>query len=72
MWLVRICVGRDPETRKREYIGKYIHVGLCNAHPPEPLQKPAEIVRSKRLILHRRSRLLFAVPELGDFGLPKG
>lgn len=27
-WLVRIYVGRDPETRKRKYIGKFIHGGL--------------------------------------------
>jgi hypothetical protein len=24
-WLVRIYVGRDPETRRRKYIGKFIH-----------------------------------------------
>ena len=28
MWMVRIYVGRDPETRKRKYIGKSIHGGL--------------------------------------------
>jgi integrase len=27
-WLVRIYVGRDPETRRRRYIGKFIHGGL--------------------------------------------
>jgi hypothetical protein len=27
-WLVRIYVGRDTETRKRKYIGKFIHGGL--------------------------------------------
>jgi hypothetical protein len=27
-WLVRIYAGRDPETRKRKYIGKSIHGGL--------------------------------------------
>lgn len=30
-WLVRFCVGRDPETRRRKYIGKFIHGGLRNA-----------------------------------------
>ena len=30
-WLVRIYVGRDPETRKRRYIGKFIHGGLRSA-----------------------------------------
>jgi hypothetical protein len=28
MWMVRIYVGRDPETRKRTYIGKSINGGL--------------------------------------------
>ena len=28
MWMVRIYVGRDPETRKRKYISKSIHGGL--------------------------------------------
>jgi integrase len=28
MWMVRIYVGRDPETCKRKYIGKSIHGGL--------------------------------------------
>ena len=28
MWMVRIYVGRDPETGKRKYIGKSIHGGL--------------------------------------------
>jgi len=27
-WMVRIYVGRNPETRKRKYIGKSIHGGL--------------------------------------------
>jgi len=27
-WLVRIHVGRDPETRRRKYFGKFIHGGL--------------------------------------------
>jgi len=27
-WLVRIYVARDPETRKRKYVGKFIHGGL--------------------------------------------
>ena len=27
-WLVRIYVGRDPETRRRKYFGKLIHGGL--------------------------------------------
>jgi integrase len=27
-WLVRIYVGRNPETRKRKHIGKFIHGGL--------------------------------------------
>ena len=30
-WLVRIYVGRNPETRRRKYIGKFIHGGLCAA-----------------------------------------
>jgi integrase len=30
-WLVRIYVGRDPETRRRKYIGKFIHSGLRSA-----------------------------------------
>jgi integrase len=30
-WLVRIYVGRDPETRRRKYIGKFIHGGLRTA-----------------------------------------
>lgn len=30
-WLVRIYVGRDPETRRRRYIGKFIHGGLRSA-----------------------------------------
>jgi integrase len=29
--LVRIYVGRDPETRKRKYVGKFIHGGLRSA-----------------------------------------
>ena len=28
MWMVRIYVGRDPESGKRKYIGKSIHGGL--------------------------------------------
>jgi hypothetical protein len=28
MWMVRIYVGHDPETRKRKYIGKSINGGL--------------------------------------------
>ena len=31
MWMVRIYVGRDPETRKRNYIGKSIIGGLPSA-----------------------------------------
>ena len=31
-WLVRIYVGRNPETRKRRYIGKFIHGGLRSAN----------------------------------------
>jgi integrase len=31
MWMVRIYVGRDPETRKRKYIGKSINGGLRTA-----------------------------------------
>jgi hypothetical protein len=27
-WLVRIYVGRNPETQMRRYIGKFIHGGL--------------------------------------------
>jgi hypothetical protein len=27
-WLVRVDAGRDPETRRRKYIGKCIHGGL--------------------------------------------
>jgi integrase len=30
-WLVRIYVGRNPVTRKRRYIGKFIHGGLRSA-----------------------------------------
>jgi hypothetical protein len=30
-WLVRIYVGRTPETRRRRYIGKFIHGGLRSA-----------------------------------------
>ncbi len=30
-WLVRIYVGRDPETRKRNYIGKSMQGGLRSA-----------------------------------------
>jgi integrase len=30
-WLVRIYFGRDPETRRRKYIGKFIHGGLRSA-----------------------------------------
>lgn len=30
-WLVRIYVGRDPETRRRRYIGKFIHGELRSA-----------------------------------------
>lgn len=30
-WLVRIYVGRDRETRRRKYIGKFIHGGLRSA-----------------------------------------
>ena len=30
-WLVRIYVGHTPETRKRRYIGKFIHGGLRSA-----------------------------------------
>ena len=30
-WLVRIYVGRNPETRKRRYIGKFSHGGLRSA-----------------------------------------
>ena len=29
--LVRIDVGRDPETRRRKYVGKFIHGGLRSA-----------------------------------------
>ena len=31
VWLVRIYVGRDPDTRKRTYIAKSIHGGLRDA-----------------------------------------
>jgi len=30
-WLVRIYIGRDPETRRRRYVGKFIHGGLRSA-----------------------------------------
>ena len=30
-WLVRIYVGRDPETRRRKYVGKFIYGGLRSA-----------------------------------------
>ena len=30
-WLVRIYVGRDRETRRRKYVGKFIHGGLRSA-----------------------------------------
>lgn len=30
-WLVCIYVGRDPETRKRKYVGKLVHSGLRSA-----------------------------------------
>lgn len=30
-WLVRIYLGRDSETRRRKYIGKFIHGGLRSA-----------------------------------------
>jgi integrase len=30
-WLVRIYVGRDPATRRRKYVGKFIHGGLRSA-----------------------------------------
>jgi len=30
-WLVRIYVGRDPQTRRRRFIGKFIHGGLRSA-----------------------------------------
>jgi integrase len=30
-WLVRIYIGRDSETRRRRYIGKFIHGGLRSA-----------------------------------------
>jgi len=30
-WLVRIYVGRDSETRRRRYVGKFIHGGLRSA-----------------------------------------
>jgi hypothetical protein len=37
MWMVRIYVGRDPETRKRKYIGKSIHGGSSGrTGPPQP------------------------------------
>jgi hypothetical protein len=32
-WLVRIYVGRDRETRRRKYVGKFIHGGLRSAWP---------------------------------------
>jgi hypothetical protein len=32
-WLVCIYVGRDPDTRRRKYIGKFIHGGLRIASP---------------------------------------
>ena len=31
IWLVRIYVGRDPETRCRKHIGKFIHRGIRSA-----------------------------------------
>jgi hypothetical protein len=30
-WLVRIYVGRDPDTRRRKYVGKFIDGGLRSA-----------------------------------------
>ena len=30
-WLVRIYVGREPETRRRKYVGKFIRGGLRSA-----------------------------------------
>jgi hypothetical protein len=30
-WLVRIYIGRDPETRRRRYVGRFIHGGLRSA-----------------------------------------
>ncbi len=47
IWLVRIYIGRDPETRRRKYMGKFIYGGvavrtgtpqstnLCNCFPIE-------------------------------------
>ena len=34
-WLARIYTGRNPETWKRRYIGKFIHGGLrpAQTHP---------------------------------------
>jgi len=41
MWMVRIYVGRDPETRKRNYIGKSINCALrtAQAHLTHMLSK---------------------------------
>jgi hypothetical protein len=36
MWVVRINVGRDPETLKPKYIGKSIHGGLRVAQADLP------------------------------------
>ncbi len=33
-WLVCIYFGREPETRRRKYIGKFIHDGLRSAQAP--------------------------------------
>ncbi len=36
-WLVRIYVGRNPETQRRKYIGKFTHGGLRS---PQALLNP--------------------------------
>jgi hypothetical protein len=30
-WLVRVCNGHDPETKKRKYLNQAIHCGLRDA-----------------------------------------
>src|ERR1019366_2825648 len=45
----RIYIGRDPETRRRRYIGKFIYGGVRSPQaPPNPLLAERELGRNIR------------------------
>lgn len=71
-WLARIYTGRNPETWKRRYIGKFIHGGLrpAQTHPNRMLAERdlgRNICSSRRTVrMYSGGRLMFVVSKIED------